>query len=107
VRVVVHRVDLGIVGRREVLDVKLDESSFEILLLTKSDGEFIYQSVIELLENGRLTSLILVLPGLGVHEYLSHTVERSKDELVKHETNHDWLRAAVGGGYGKSGVEVE
>jgi hypothetical protein len=55
----------------------------------------------------RLTSLILVLPGLGVHEYLSDAIERSKDKLIKHETDHDGLRAAVGGRDGKSGVKVE
>jgi hypothetical protein len=27
--------------------------------------------------------------------------------LVKHESNHDWLRAAVGWRNSKSGVEVE
>lgn len=43
----------------------------------------------------RRTCLILVLSGLGVHQDLGDTVERSKNELVEHETDHDGLRATV------------
>jgi hypothetical protein len=42
-----------------------------------------------------------------VHEDLSNTVQRSKDELIQHETNHDWLRTAVGRRDRKSGIEME
>lgn len=43
-----------------------------------------------------LTRLVLVLPGLGVHQHLGDAVERSKDELIQHEANHDWLGSTVG-----------
>lgn len=56
---------------------------------------------------GRLTGLVLVFPGLRVHEDLRHTVERTEDELVQHKADHDRLRTAVGRGNGQAGVEVE
>lgn len=51
--------------------------------------------------------MILVFPGLGVHQYLCDAVERSEDELIQHESNHDRLRTAVRRGHCQAGIEVE
>lgn len=42
-----------------------------------------------------------------MHENLSNTIQRSKDELVEHESNHDWLGTAVRGRNSQSGIEME
>jgi hypothetical protein len=96
------------VRSREILDVKFDQSGFQVFLLAKSDREFIYLSVsLQYDDSGRLTGLIFVFSSLSVHEDLSNTVERSKDELVEHEADHDRLRASVRGRDSQSWVKVE
>jgi hypothetical protein len=95
------------VRSREILDVKFDQSGFQVFLLAKSDREFIYLSVTLQDDTSGLTGLIFVFSSLSVHEDLSNTVERSKDELVEHEADHDRLRASVRGRDSQSWVKVE
>lgn len=50
-----------------------------------------------------LTSLILILPGLSMHQKLNKCVGRFPNELEKDKTNAEWLR----GSNGQLGVETK
>ena len=50
-----------------------------------------------------LTSLILVLPGLSMHQKLDKCVGRFQNELEKDKTNAEWLRSSSG----QLGVETK